>query len=178
MTPSHLRGWHPTIHPTLSDFPRVPTAPVISPRVTSTTVVSPGVPVAAPVINHAGPHLIQLEPDDPVLHRYRQRSSVNHVTNLQANEVIDEVTGQSLVYRALSTSPDKAIWIKALANDLGRLAQGIGTCMPTVTNTIDFITRHAVPTGRQVTYERLVSCIRPTKDETHRVRVTVGGDKL
>jgi hypothetical protein len=29
-----------------------------------------------------------------------------------------------------------------------------------------------------VTYGRLVSSIRPTKSETHHVRVTIGGDKL
>jgi hypothetical protein len=124
------------------------------------------------------PHLIPPEPADPPLPRYRLRSSVNHVTPPQANAVIDEVTGQSLEYRALSTGPDKSTWITALANDLGRLAQGVGTRMPTGTNTIVFINRHAVPTGRQVTYGRLVSSIRPTKAETHRVRVTVGGDKL
>jgi hypothetical protein len=104
--------------------------------------------------------------------------SVNHVTPPQANAVIDEVTGQSLEYRALVTGPDKAIWITALANDFGRLAQGVGTRMPSGTNTIVFIKRQAVPTGRQVTYGRLVSSIRPTKAETHRVRVTVGCDKL
>jgi hypothetical protein len=105
-------------------------------------------------------------------------SQLNNVSQEQANAVIDEATGQSLEYRHLSTGPDKDIWIQALANDLGRLAQGIGTRMPTGTNTIHYISRHAVPAGRQVTYGRLVSSIRPNKDEVHRIRVTVGGDKL
>jgi hypothetical protein len=103
---------------------------------------------------------------------------MNHVTHEHANAVIDEITGQSLEYRHLSTGPDKNIWITALANDLGRLSQGVGTRMATGTNTLFFIPRHAVPHGRKVTYGRLVSTIRPNKDETHRVRVTVGGDKL
>jgi hypothetical protein len=124
------------------------------------------------------PHRIQPKPDDPVLPRYRLRLSVNHVTPPQAHAVIDELTGQSLEYRALSTGPDKSIWITALANDLGRLAQGVGTRMPTGTNTIVFIKQQAVPTGRQVTYGRLISSNRPTKPETHCVRVTVGGNKL
>jgi hypothetical protein len=165
----------PNTPPDTNRLPRVPGTPVITPRVAAT---SPRVPVTAPPNDRALPHLIQPEPDDPALPRYRLRSSVNHVTTPQANAVIDEVTGQSLEYRALSTGPDKSIWITALANDLGRLAQGVGTRMPTGTNTIVFIKRHAVPTGRQVTYGRLVSSIRPTKAETHRVRVTVGGDKL
>jgi hypothetical protein len=50
--------------------------------------------------------------------------------------------------------------------------------MPTGTNTIFFIWRTQVPVARNVTYGRLVSTIRPTKDEVHRVRVTVGGDRL
>jgi hypothetical protein len=103
---------------------------------------------------------------------------MNQVTHDHANSVIDEVTGHSLEYRHLSTGPDHAVWTKSLANDLGRLAQGVGTRMPTGTNTIFFIPRHAVPAGLKVTYGRLVSTIRPNKDEKHRVRVTVGGDKL
>jgi hypothetical protein len=50
--------------------------------------------------------------------------------------------------------------------------------MPTGTNTIFVIKRHLVPLGCKITYGRLVSTIRPTKDEVHRVRVTVGGNCL
>ena len=74
--------------------------------------------------------------------------------------------------------PDKDIWKTILANDLGRLAQGLGTRMPTGTNTVFFIPRSAVPVGRTVTYLQLVASIRPHKTETHRVRVTVGGNRL
>ena len=138
-----------------------------------------------------GPHLIPPEPNDPSIHRYALRSRLPNsipcnfaeikaplLFEPQANVVIDNVTGQSLEYRHLSTGPQKEVWIQALANDLGRLAQGIGTRMPTGTNTIFFIARHKIPYGRQVTYGRLVATIRPTKDEVHRVRVTVGGDRL
>ena len=45
-------------------------------------------------------------------------------------------TGQALKYHHLSRSPNKAVWIYAYANDLGRLAQGVGTRMPAGTNTI------------------------------------------
>jgi hypothetical protein len=147
---------------------RVPISPVASPRVPNTHVGSPRVPVTAAPIPH-----------NPILHRYPLRSHAlaNYCTH-QANAVIDDITGQSLEYRALSTGPDKELWIRSLANDLGRLAQGIGTRKPFGTNTIFFIKRQAVPKDRKVTYGRLVSSIRPTKAEIHRVRVTVGGDKL
>ena len=39
----------------------------------------------------------------------------------QANVVIDPDSGQALKYRHLICGPDGATWVKALANDLGRL---------------------------------------------------------
>ena len=65
-----------------------------------------------------------------------------------------------------------------LANDLGRLAKSVGTRMPTCTNTVFFIPRSAVPAGRTVTYSRLVASIRPHNTKTHRVCVTIGGNRL
>ena len=59
----------------------------------------------------------------------------------QANIVIDPASGQALKYRHLICGPNGATWIKALANNLGRLAQGIVTCMPTGTNTVFFVTK-------------------------------------
>ena len=46
------------------------------------------------------------------------------------------------------------------------------------TNTIFFISKSKVPSGRTVTYGSLVSTIRPHKEEKFRTRVTVGGDRL
>jgi hypothetical protein len=134
--------------------------------ITSMPAVQPRVPVPAP-----SPRVPTPSPVTPLV-------AADHERHAQANVVIDEATGQSLEYRHLSRGPDKAIWIQALANDLGRLAQGVGTRMPTGTNTIFFLPRASVPAGRVVTYGRLVSTIRPTKEEKNRVRVTVGGDKL
>ena len=87
-------------------------------------------------------------------HRYNTRSQgtrlepmAQHVavlsTNLQvhhqANVVIDPTTGASLERRYLIKGPTKAIWEISFANEIGRLAQGVGTRMPTGTNTISFI---------------------------------------
>ena len=66
----------------------------------------------------------------------------------------------------------------SLANNLGRLTQGVGTCVTTFTNTEFFICRCDIPAGRKVTYSQLVAIIRSHKTETHRVRVTVVGKKL
>jgi hypothetical protein len=70
-----------------------------------------------------------------------------------------------------------------MANDLGRLAQGVGKSRPAHqripgTNTIFFITRRDVPPGRKVTYCKQDATIRPNKTETHRVRNCAGGDRL
>ena len=50
--------------------------------------------------------------------------------------------------------------------------------MPYGTNTIFFIPKDKVPAGRTVTYGRIVAEIRPQKDETHRTRLTVGGNLI
>ena len=92
--------------------------------------------------------------------------------------MIGTETGQSLEYSHLVCVPDKDLWKTSLANDLDRLAQGVGTRIPTGTNTVFFITRSAIPAGCTVTYSRLVASIRPHKTKTHRVRVTVGGNRL
>lgn len=133
------------------------------------------------------PHLIPPDLPVPMSPRYSLRSraqqanlaTISYLPHLaQANTVLNELTGNLEEYRHLIRSPARTLWIKSLANDLGRLAQGVGTRMPTGTNTIFFIRPSAIPPGRKVTYARLVATIRPTKSETHRVRVTAGGDKL
>ena len=94
------------------------------------------------------------------------------------NSVIEPSTGDVLEYRHLIRGPEKATWTTSLANDLGRLAQGVGTRMKKGTNTIFFVKQSAVPSDRRVSYVRLVASMRPNKAETHRVRVTAGGDRL
>ena len=66
--------------------------------------------------------------------------------------------------------------MKSLSNEFGRLAQGNKYGVRS-TNTIDFIHKHEVPAGRDVTYASFVCDYRPLKREQHRVRIVVGGDK-
>ena len=73
----------------------------------------------------------------------------------QSNVAIDPTTGASLEYRHLVKEPTKAIWENSFANEIGRLAQGVGTRMPSGTNTIFFISKDKVPAGRTVTYGKL-----------------------
>ena len=182
----------------LTTPPRVPPAPPrkplppTAPRVPGTTPQSPP---------RQGPHLIPTDDDEPISrhceqpnvndtiapHRYplRSRHSANHVVHdylpsnhHQANGVVDPLTGQVQEYRHLLKGSEKDIWTKSFANELGRLAQGVGTRMPSGTDTIFFIDKKQVPHDRTVTYGRIVATIRPQKTETHRTRLTVGGDRL
>ena len=72
---------------------------------------------------------------------------------------INPDTGVSLEYRHLIQGPDKDIWVKALANDFGRLAQGVKDRMPTGNSTIFFIHPSEIPAHKKVTYGRLVVVI-------------------
>jgi hypothetical protein len=103
-------------------------------------------------------------------------------TQHQANSVIDQITGQSYEYRHLVTGKvtghSTEVWTKSFAKELGRLANGLGTRIPKGTNTICFINRNQVPTDRKVTYGRIVCTICPQKKETHRTRLTVGGNLI
>ena len=90
----------------------------------------------------------------------------------------EKVTGTSLKYLHLIHVSNKDVWTHNLANDLHRLTQGVGTRMPTSTNTVFSVWRHYIPAGRKITYACLVSSIRPHKTEMHRIRVTFDGDIL
>ena len=181
----------PPLEPLLAP-PVLPVAVPPSPRVTffHSTVPAPSLRVPAPPIFH--PNLI--EPDDsdePEPGPSQPRRSPRRANSQQcfastkslfvdatryllaaearrqfdANAVIDDVTGQSLDYRHLSRGPNADVWSHNLANNCGRLAQGVGTRMPTGTNTVFFIRKCDVPAGCTITYSRLVSSICPQKTE-------------
>ena len=69
---------------------------------------------------------------------------------------------------------NKDIWENSFENEIGQLAQGVGTRMPSRENTIFFITKNKLPAGITVTYGIIVARIRPKKAETHLTRLTVG----
>ena len=93
-----------------------------------------------------------------------------------ANHIFDEF-GKKQSMDKLLNGPDRDIWWKAIGNEFGRLAQGIGTRVIS-TDTIDFITKNEVPTGRKGTYGNFVCDYSPLKSEPYCVWLTVGGDCL
>ena len=85
--------------------------------------------------------------------------------------------GKKETIDTLLQGSDRKIWTRSLSNEWGRLAQGNDHGV-VATDTIDFIYRHEVPQGRDITYATFVLDYRPLKSEPHRVRITVGGDRL
>ena len=92
------------------------------------------------------------------------------------NAVICPDTGKPQEYSHQMKGPDKPKWTRAFKNEIGQLFQGIRDIEGT--NTCFFIHKNEVPKGIKVTYSRIVCDIIPHKNETHRVLLTVGGDKL
>ena len=91
--------------------------------------------------------------------------------------VLEPTTEKTQRYTQLIRGPDKDTWTISFSNNIGRLAQGVGNRVKG-TNTIFFIRHSGVPAGKRVTYGLIVVSIRPTKAETHWLRIAVGGNKL
>ena len=67
-----------------------------------------------------------------------------------------------------------------MSNEIGRLAQGrLSNNLPG-TNTLQFISFDEIPQERRkdITYARIVVDICPQKEEAHRTRITVGGNRV
>ena len=73
--------------------------------------------------------------------------------------------------------PDKDIWTQSLSNELGRLLTSSNAGVPS-TDSIEFLAHSVVPSDKKVTYTHFVCDYQPLKQESHRVRITVGGHRL
>jgi hypothetical protein len=92
--------------------------------------------------------------------------------------VTHPLTGKPLTYQKLNTDPEfKKIWNRSGANELGRLAHGVGSRVKG-TYTILFIKHSQVPKHKTVTYGCFVCDIRPHKAEKERTRLMVGGNLI
>ena len=62
------------------------------------------------------------------------------------NAIFDPNTGEVMTFRKLIQNEDtREIWQRLFANELGRLANGVGSQIPTGTDTIFFIPHHKMP---------------------------------
>ena len=86
-------------------------------------------------------------------------------------------SGKKLSIDKLLSGPTAHIWNQAVSNEMGRLTKGNDAGV-SWTDTMEFIHKVDVPKSKKVTYCSFVCDLRPFKEETHRVRLVVGGDKL
>ena len=122
-------------------------------------------------------------------HRYPLRSLTKHHLNLASTSLshrdhfiqslnhIYDPKGKRLSIDKLLESKERLVWLRGLSNEWGRLANG-NVFGIKGTNTIKFISRNEVPHNQDVTYATFVCDYKPLKTEIHRVRITVGGDRL
>jgi hypothetical protein len=142
------------------------------------------------------PTLIEEEPRYPKRHLIPREHTANLVTTMLTNNqeenvdrvflpkittntehwacsIIDPDTGATMEYRHLIKSPkDKDDWAHSFANEIGRVAKGIGN-REKGTNTIFCIPHSQIPQDRRrdVTYGRICVDHRPQKKEAKRTRL-------
>ena len=140
-----------------------------------------------PAKPHHHPNIIDPDDDDPIIHQcplhlHQQAYAIQQVHQLfehsEGNAVINKFTGTMQEYRHLIHTPVELLWTWALADHLGKLAQGVGTQMKKGTNTIRFVPHRSVPTDRKVVYARIITSLRPRQKKIQRMQVAVSGDKL
>lgn len=118
-------------------------------------------------------HLIQhasssCTDDDIADYMFSHRNHINHI--------YDE-NGKRETIDSLLQGKSSQAWNRSLSNEWGRLADGNDAGMKG-TQTIAFMPQSLVPSDKKVTYATMACDYRPLKDEKHRVRITVGRDKL
>ncbi len=86
------------------------------------------------------------------------------------NHIYNEKTGKRETIDSLLNSPTRDVWIRAISNEWGRLAQGNNEGV-VYQDAIDFISKNDVPKDRDITYAQFVCDHRPLKSEPWRVRI-------
>jgi len=100
-----------------------------------------------------------------------------HSTDHKLNYIYNPDTGVNQTYDSLRRT-DKAHWERSFANEIGRLAQGVGERMKSGSDNMFFIPKSASPVNRKVTYANPLCDYRPLKDGPYRIRLVVDGDRL
>ncbi len=121
------------------------------------------------------------------VHRRQHFDTQSHRQIPQEQElaqlIYDKDTGKFLNYWQLIKSPKhKELWTTLVANEFGRLAQGVGTRIPKdkAMNTIFFIQKDQVPKDRtkDVTYTSFSCDFKPNKEERYRTWLNARGDRI
>ena len=108
----------------------------------------------------------------------------NYSHHIAALAAAPPASGKQPTLTTLLKGPEADIWTRSTANEWGRLLEhGTGLDRPPEerikgTGTLFFVAKSQIPEDRKATYANFICTIRPQKKETHRVRMTAGGDQL
>ena len=139
--------------------------------------LNPKIPPSSAPSNHQYPFRHPRQ-QQPAVSSARYANAAKHIYNLEANAVLNPLTGVLQEFRHIIKGPDKEIWTKYLANEFGRLDQGVSKRIDG-TNTMYFIPKEELPfKNKKLTYPKIVCNILPNKAENHCTRITVGGNLL
>jgi len=118
---------------------------------------------------------------------YQPRATTCHHANSiikqhkhQQTTTTPPLKGRAGTLTNLFQNQDKLTWMQSLANEFTRLLPHTSPTSNRIigTGTIAPILKHSIPQDRKITYANFICDYRPQKAETHRVRMTAGGDRL
>jgi len=87
-------------------------------------------------------------------------------------------TGKIAQYPELRKSSEGALWEASNMDEWGRLMKGHQTMSDGYTDTLKFIAKKDIPSGKKPTYMAVVCAFRPEKSNPRRVRFVAGGDQV
>jgi len=105
---------------------------------------------------------------DPKTHRLIQHHANAAIQSDNTSADTYSTSTSEIRLRQAIKGPDATIWSRAMAMELGRLAQGLPGLVDG-TNTIRFIHHRDKPANRLASYCRTLCAINMNKQETHRV---------
>ena len=131
---------------------------------------------------HQCPNYCQLSQAAVIQERYQYH--IDHLCNITASpQHYTEGSGKQGKTNKLVAGANGPTWTCYLANEFGRLCKSIGKTRTKadrikVTGTMFFTTKDKIPKDIKITYANFIYNIRPQKSETHRVRLTAGGENF
>ena len=100
-----------------------------------------------------------------------------HAYDHHIAHIYHPVTGAKETYDYLRDQ-DTFKWETSFSNEIGRLAQGVGTHMKNGNENIFFIPKIKVQSGRKIPFANPVCDYHPRKDDPYYIRLPISGDNL
>jgi len=94
----------------------------------------------------------------------------------QMNALLNPMTNEYIEYRKIMKIDLQSTWEPMMSIELGRLSQGWKETKGT--ETIHFIPWKLFPQNKKLVYVRICCDYCPQKEQKHRVRITVGGNRV